>query len=146
MKTYFAKNEDKAHKWYLVDASGKILGRMASQIAKILRGKHKPEYTPHADVGDYVIIINASKVKVTGNKMQDKIYYRHSGFPGGIKERTFEKQLEKDPVELVELAIKGMLPRNPLGRAMLSKLKVYKGADHPHLAQQPMHLNLEREE
>lgn len=115
MKTYFAKNEERAPKWYVVDASGKILGRMASQIAKILKGKHKPEYTPHVDVGDYVIVINASQVKVTGNKAEDKMYYRHSGFPGGIKERTFSTQLEKNPAELIELAIKGMLPKNPKG-------------------------------
>lgn len=146
MKTYFAKNEDKAHKWYIVDASGKTLGRMATQIAKVLRGKHKPEYTPHADVGDYVIVINASQVEVTGNKAEDKMYYRHSGFPGGIKERTFKEQLERDPTEIIERAIKGMLPKNPLGRSMLSKLKVYKDASHPHLAQQPIHLNLDRKE
>jgi large subunit ribosomal protein L13 len=146
MKTYFAKNEYKDHKWYIIDASDKILGRMASQIAKVLRGKHKPEYTPHADVGDYVIVINASKIKVTGNKEQNKMYYRHSGFPGGIKERTLEKQREKDPTEIIELAIKGMLPKNPLGRSMLSKLKVYKGVDHPHIAQQPTNLHLEKEE
>jgi large subunit ribosomal protein L13 len=146
MKTYFAKNETSFHKWYVVDATGKILGRMASQIAKILRGKHKPEYTPHVDVGDYVIVLNASQVKVTGNKSQDKIYYRHSGFPGGIKERTFAKQLEHDSEQVIKLAVKGMLPKNPLGRAMLSKLKIYKDEHHPHQAQQPININLNKDE
>src|SRR3990167_6798674 len=127
MKTYFATDKDSDHKWYVVDASGKVLGRLASQIAKYLRGKHKPEFTPHADAGDYVIVINASKVKVTGNKAKEKIYYRHSGYPGGIKEMTFEKLQAKDPIEVIEHAVKGMLPKNPLGRATMRKLKVYAG-------------------
>lgn len=142
MKTYFATSENTEHKWYVVDASGKVLGRLASQIAKYLRGKHKPEYTPHADAGDYIIVINASQVKVTGNKEQDKIYYRHSGYPGGIKETTLSKLRAKDSTQIIELAVKGMIPKNPLGRAMLRKLKVYAGAEHPHSAQQPIEINL----
>lgn len=144
MKTYFATNENTEHKWYVVDASGKVLGRMASQIAKILRGKHKPEYTPHSDAGDYIIVINADLVKVTGKKEQDKIYYRHSGYPGGLKETTYEKLKAKDPTRSIELAVKGMLPKNPLGRDMLRKLKVYAGTEHPHTAQQPTEINLEK--
>jgi len=146
MKTYFATNENTEHKWYVVDASGKVLGRLASQIAKYLRGKHRPEYTPHADAGDYVIVINASQIKVTGKKEQDKMYYRHSGYPGGLKETTFEKLQAKDPTRIIEIAVKGMMPKNPLGRAMLRKLKVYAGSDHPHSAQQPTEINLEKAE
>lgn len=146
MKTYFANTDNIEHKWYLVDASNKVLGRLASQIAKYLRGKHKPEYTPHADAGDYIIVINASQIKVTGNKAQDKIYYHHSGYPGGIKETSFNKLLCKDPTRIIELAVKGMLPKNPLGRAMLSKLKVYADKTHPHAAQQPIEINLEQAE
>lgn len=146
MKTYFATNENIEHKWYVVDASGKVLGRLATQIAKYLRGKHKPEYTPHADAGDYIIVINAEQVKVTGKKSQDKIYYRHSGYPGGLKETPFNKLQEKDPTQIIELAVKGMLPKNPLGRAMLRKLKVYAGAEHPHTAQQPVEINLDQAE
>jgi large subunit ribosomal protein L13 len=142
MKTYFATKENTEHKWYVVDATDKVLGRLASQIAKYLRGKHKPEYTPHADAGDYIVVINASKVKVTGTKEQDKTYYSHSGYPGGIKEITFEKLQIKDPTQIIELAVKGMLPKNPLGRAMLRKLKVYADAEHPHSAQQPVEINL----
>jgi large subunit ribosomal protein L13 len=145
MKTYCARNETSEHKWYVVDAANKVLGRIATQIAKYLRGKHKPEYTPHVDTGDYIIVINAAQVKVTGNKEQDKMYYRHSGYPGGIKETNFEKLLAKDPTEVIEIAVKGMLPKNPLGRAMLSKLKVYAGAEHPHEAQQPTLINLEKQ-
>lgn len=144
MKTYFATQENSEHKWYVVDASGKVLGRLATQIAKYLRGKHKPEFTPHADAGDYIVVINASDVKVTGNKAQDKKYYRHSGYPGGIKETNFEKLIEKNPREVIERAVKGMMPKNPLGRAMLRKLKVYSGAEHPHEAQQPTPINLEK--
>lgn len=144
MKTYFATNEIVEHKWYVVDASGKVLGRLASQIAKYLRGKHKPEYTPHVDTGDYIVVINASQVKVTGNKEKEKVYYHHSGYPGGIKEATFEKLHAKDPTQIIELAVKGMLPKNPLGRDMLRKLKVYAGAEHPHAAQQPVEINLEK--
>jgi large subunit ribosomal protein L13 len=145
MKTYFATSENTEHKWYLVDASGKVLGRLATQIAKYLRGKHKPEYTPHADAGDYIVVVNAEKIKVTGKKKQDKVYYRHSGFPGGIKETSFEKLQEKDPTQIIELAVKGMLPKNPLGRDMLRKLKVYAGSEHPHIAQQPVTIDLVEE-
>ena len=146
MKTYFATNENVARKWYLVDATDKVLGRLASQIAKYLRGKHKPEYTPHVDAGDYIIVINAAQVKVTGNKEKKKIYYSHSGYPGGLKEKTFEKLQEINPIRAIELAIKGMLPKNPLGRAMFRKLKVYAGSAHPHTAQQPDKINLEQNE
>lgn len=146
MKTYFATNETTEHKWYVVDASGKVLGRLATQIAKYLRGKHKPEFTPHADAGDYVIVTNASKIKVTGNKRAAKLYYTHSGFPGGIKEMTFDKLQAKDPTRIIEIAVKGMMPKNPLGRAMLSKLKVYAGSEHPHVAQQPTEINLDQAE
>lgn len=144
MKTYFANKENAENKWYVVDAAEKVLGRLSTQIAMRLRGKHKPEYTPHADTGDYIIVINASQIKVTGDKAQSKVYYDHSGFPGGLKETTFEKMQEKDPIRVIERAVKGMLPRNPLGRAMLSKLKVYAGAEHPHTAQQPEVLNLDQ--
>jgi large subunit ribosomal protein L13 len=144
MKTYFATNENTEHKWYVVDASGKVLGRLASQIAKYLRGKHKPEYTPHADAGDYVVVINAEKIKVTGDKSANKIYYRHSGYPGGLKEIPFKNLLAKDPTQVIEIAVKGMLPKNPLGRAMLRKLKVYAGSEHPHDAQQPSLIDLEK--
>lgn len=146
MKTYFATKENTEHKWYVVDASGKVLGRLASQIAKVLRGKHKPEYTPHADAGDYIVVINAEQIKVTGKKEQDKVYYHHTGFPGGIKEATLGKVRAKDPTRIIESAVKGMLPKNPLGRSMLSKLKVYAGAEHPHTAQQPVAINLEKAE
>lgn len=142
MKTYNANNETASHNWYLVDATGKTLGRLASEIAKRLRGKHKPEYTPHVDTGDYIIVINAGQVKVTGKKTTDKVYYSHSGYPGGIKEMTFEKMLARNPERVIEIAVKGMLPKNPLGRAMYRKLKVYSGTEHPHTAQQPQQLDL----
>lgn len=142
MKTYFATNETAEHKWYLVDASNQVLGRLATQIATYLRGKHKPEYTPHTDAGDYIVVVNAAQIKVTGNKRQDKVYYTHSGYPGGLKETTFEKLQDKDPTRIIELAVKGMLPKNPLGRAMLRKLKVYAGSEHPHTAQQPETIDL----
>lgn len=142
MKTYTAKNETVTHNWCIVNASGKTLGRLASEIAKRLRGKHRPDYTPHVDTGDYVIVINAEQIKVTGKKSQDKIYYSHSGYPGGLKEITFEKLLAKHPEQILETAIKGMLPKNSLGRAMYRKLKVYVGADHPHAAQEPILLDL----
>ena len=145
MKTYFATNSNVEQKWYVIDASGKVLGRLATQIAKYLRGKHKPEYTPHADAGDYIIVINADKVTVTGKKEQEKIYYSHSGYPGGLKEITFDKLQKKNPIEIIERAVKGMLPKNPLGREMLRKLKVYAGALHPHAAQQPVEINLDKE-
>lgn len=146
MKTYFATNQNTEHKWYVVDAAGKVLGRLASQIAKCLRGKHKPEYTPHTDTGDYIVVINAEQIKVTGKKRQDKMYYRHSGYPGGIKETSFDKLQKKNPTEIIQLAVKGMLPKNPLGRDMLRKLKVYAGTEHPHTAQQPAPLNLDQAE
>ncbi|EKD69765.1 MAG: 50S ribosomal protein L13 [uncultured bacterium] len=145
MKTYFVTNETAENKWYLVDASGKVLGRLASQIAKYLRGKHKPEFTPHADAGDYIVVVNADQIKVTGKKEDKKIYYRHSGYPGGLKEMTFTDLQKKDPTEVIEIAVKGMLPKNPLGRAMLKKLKVYAGAEHPHTAQQPVTINLDKD-
>lgn len=144
MKTYFANKENAENNWYVVDASEKVLGRLSTQIAMRLRGKHKPEYTPHADTGDYIIVINAAQIKVTGDKAKNKIYYDHSGYPGGLKETPYEKLQEKDPTRIIERAVKGMLPRNPLGRAMLSKLKVYAGAEHPHTAQQPEVLNLDQ--
>lgn len=146
MRTYNAKNETAVHNWFIVDAAGKTLGRLASEVAKRLRGKHKPEYTPHVDTGDYIVIINASQIKVTGAKTTDKVYYSHSGYPGGIKEITFEKLLAKKPERVIELAVKGMLPKNPLGRAMYRKLKVYAGTEHPHAAQQPQKLDLEKTE
>lgn len=142
MKTYSAKPQEVDQKWLLVDAEGQTLGRMAQAIATRLRGKHKPEYTAHVDTGDFVVVINADKVTVTGNKAKGKIYYSHSGFPGGLKSMSFEKLQERDPERIVKLAIKGMLPRTPLGRAMLKKLKVYAGSDHPHGAQQPASVNL----
>lgn len=145
MKTYNATKETARHSWFMVDASGKTLGRLASEVARRLRGKHKPEYTPHVDTGDYIIVINASQVKVTGKKTTDKVYYSHSGYPGGIKAITFEKLLAKHPEKVIEKAIKGMLPKNPLGRAMYRKLKVYAGAEHPHQAQEPKTLDLDTE-
>lgn len=145
MKTYNATNETVSHNWYSVDAAGKTLGRLASEIAKRLRGKHKPEYTPNVDTGDYIVVLNAAQIKVTGNKNTDKVYYSHSGYPGGLKEITFEKLLAKSPEQVIEKAVKGMLPKNPLGRAMYRKLKVYAGAEHPHAAQQPQVLDLDTE-
>jgi len=132
-----AKPQNVERKWYVVDAEGKTLGRLASQVAAILRGKHKPTFTPHVDCGDYVIIVNAEKVKVTGKKVTDKIYYRHSGYPGGQKAISFEQMIAKRPERVLELAIKGMLPHNRLGRQMYRKLKVYAGPEHPHAAQKP---------
>lgn len=142
MKTFTAKPESVTRDWYVVDASGKTLGRIATEIAARLRGKHKPEYTPHVDTGDYIIVVNAEKVAVTGNKAQNKMYYSHTGFPGGIKEISFEKLIAKKPEMVLELAIKGMLPKGPLGRAMFRKLKVYAGAEHQHAAQQPQVLDI----
>ncbi len=146
MKTYNATKETAQHNWYMVDAAGKTLGRLASEVAKRLRGKHKPEYTPHVDTGDYIIVINASQVKVTGKKNTDKVYYSHSGYPGGVKAITFEQLLQKHPERVIEKAVKNMLPKNPLGRAMYRKLKVYAGTEHPHGAQQPQVLDFETEE
>ena len=137
MKTFMQKKETVERKWYVVDAEGKTLGRLATQVATVLRGKNKPTYTPHIDCGDYVIVINAEKVVLTGNKLDDKMYYNHSGFPGGLRERNAKTMIEKYPEEMVERAIKGMLPHNPLGRTMGKKLFVYAGADHKHEAQKP---------
>tara|TARA_B100001105_G_scaffold223003_1_gene191453 strand:+ start:4512 stop:4940 length:429 start_codon:yes stop_codon:yes gene_type:complete len=142
MKTYSAKPHEVDQKWLLVDAEGQTLGRMATAIATRLRGKHKPEYTPHIDTGDFVVVINADKVRVTGNKAKDKIYHSHSGFPGGLKSISFERLLGKAPERVIKQAVKGMLPRNSLGRAMFKKLKVYAGAEHPHTAQQPESVHL----
>tara|TARA_B100000029_G_scaffold131284_2_gene125005 strand:- start:538 stop:984 length:447 start_codon:yes stop_codon:yes gene_type:complete len=142
MKTYSAKPHEVEQNWLLVDAEGQTLGRMASGIATRLRGKHKAEYTPHVDTGDYVVVINAEKVRVTGNKTTDKMYYSHSGYPGGLKSISFEKLQERSPEKVIKLAVKGMLPRTPLGRAMFKKLKVYAGTDHPHSAQQPQTVSL----
>jgi large subunit ribosomal protein L13 len=141
MKTYQATNENVTRNWQLIDASGRTLGRLASEVARRLRGKHKPEYTPHVDTGDYIVIINAQKVKVTGDKSKNKMYYRYSGYQSGLSEMTFEQLLAKHPDRVIELAVKGMLPKNPLGRAMIQKLKVYPGAEHPHSAQQPQLVN-----
>lgn len=137
MKTVSVRQQDVAHDWYLVDATGQTLGRLASEIARRLRGKHKAEYTPHVDAGDYIIVVNAEKVFVSGSKETKKIYYRHSGYPGGIKSTSLKRLREAKPEELLEKAVKGMLPRNPLGRAVFRKLKVYAGDTHPHGAQQP---------
>jgi large subunit ribosomal protein L13 len=142
MKTYQAKNEELDPKWYLVNAEGKILGRLSTELAKILRGKNKPTYTPHLDTGDFVIVVNAGKVTLTGKKMKDKIYYHHTGYPGGIKETTAEKLLAKKPTEMIRIAVKGMLPKTSLGRQMLRKLKIYAGPNHPHEAQRPISLEL----
>ena len=137
MKTYSAKKEDVRRQWVMVDAEDMVLGRLASQLAHVLRGKNKPTFTPHVDTGDFVVVVNAEKIRLTGNKLDDKVYYRHSGYPGGIKSMTAREMLEKKPDQLVRKAVKGMLPKNRLGRQMLSKLKVYVGPDHPHQAQQP---------
>lgn len=142
MKTYIAKAESVVNDWFIVDAAGKTLGRLSAEIATRLRGKHKPEYTPHVDTGDYIVVINAEQVRVTGRKSTDKIYYSHTGYVGGIKSISFRQLIEKSPVSPIEIAVKGMLPRGPLGRAMLKKLKVYAGNEHPHAAQQPKELNI----
>ncbi len=142
MKTFSAKAEEVQRDWFVVDAAEKTLGRLASKIAHRLRGKHKAEYTPHVDTGDYIVVINAEKIKVSGAKATDKIYHRHTGYPGGLKSLSFEKLIEKAPERVIQNAVKGMLPRNPLGRAMFKKLKVYAGTEHPHTAQQPQPLNI----
>ena len=142
MKTFVAKPHTVQHDWYVVDAQGKTLGRLAAAIAHRLRGKHKPEFTPHVDTGDYIVVINAEKVHVTGNKARDKMYYSHSGYPGGLKDISFEKLIERKPELVLEKAVKGMLPRGPLGRAMLSKLKIFVGTEHAHTAQQPQVLDI----
>jgi len=142
MKTFSAKPETVRRDWYVVDATDKTLGRLASEIAKRLRGKHKPEFTPHVDTGDYIIVVNAGKVRVTGKKETDKMYHRHTGYPGGLKSEPFAKLVVRMPERAIELAVKGMLPKNPLGRAMFRKLKVYAGTEHGHAAQQPQPLNI----
>lgn len=142
MKTYSAKAGEVEQGWYVVDAQGKVLGKLATQIAARLRGKHKPEYTPHVDTGDYVVVVNAAKVRVTGRKAEDKVYYNHSGYPGGMKRTTFAKLQARKPERALQRAVKGMLPKGPLGYAMLRKLKVYGGATHPHAAQQPKTLEI----
>jgi large subunit ribosomal protein L13 len=142
MKTFSAKAGDVNHDWFVVDATDKTLGRLAAEIAHRLRGKHKPEYTQHVDTGDYIVVVNAEKVRVTGNKATDKLYHHHTGYPGGIRSLSFEKLIDKAPERVIQRAVKGMLPRNPLGRAMFRKLKVYAGSDHPHAAQQPQPLQI----
>lgn len=142
MRTFSAKPHEVNHDWYVVDASGKTLGRLATEIARRLRGKHKPEYTPHVDTGDYIIVVNADKVHVTGRKATDKMYHHHTGYVGNLKSISFEKLQARAPGRVIELAVKGMLPKNPLGRAMFRKLKVYAGPEHQHAAQQPKPLNL----
>ena len=142
MKTFMLRKEDVEHKWYVIDAEGKTLGKVAALAASVLRGKNKPTYTPHVACGDNVIIINAEKVKLTGNKLEDKIYYNHSGYPGGLRERTAKTMVEKYPVEMVERAVKGMLPKGRLGRQMYTKLFVYEGENHPHAAQKPIKMEV----
>jgi len=142
MKTYTAKVGEVEQGWFVVDAQGKVLGRLAVQIASRLRGKHKPQYTPHVDTGDYIVVVNASKLRVTGRKTERKTYYRHSGFPGGLKETSFGKLHAAHPERVLQKAVKGMLPKGPLGYAMIRKMKMYAGADHPHAAQQPKPLQI----
>jgi len=142
MKTFSAKSADVKRDWYIVDATGKVLGRVAAEIARRLRGKHKPEFTPHVDTGDYIVVVNAEKLRVTGNKTKDKLYHRHSGYPGGIYSTSFEKLQQKHPERVLTLAVKGMLPKGPLGYAMIKKMKVYAGGEHPHTAQQPKTLEI----
>jgi large subunit ribosomal protein L13 len=142
MKTYTAKESDVRRDWFLIDATDKVLGRLSAEIAKRLRGKHKAVYTPHVDTGDYIVVVNADKIRVTGNKSEDKMYYRHSGYPGGLFETNFRKMQDRFPTRALELAVKGMLPKGPLGYAMIKKLKVYSGSQHPHAAQQPQALNV----
>ena len=142
MTTVSAKPAEVRREWYLVDADAKTLGRLASEIARRLRGKHKTEYTPHVDTGDYIVVVNAEKIRVTGNKLQDKMYHHHTGYIGNLKSISLEKQLQKAPERVIELAVRGMMPRNPLGRAMMKKLKVYAGTEHRHEAQQPQPLDI----
>ena len=142
MKTISARAATARHDWYLVDARDQVLGRMASQIANRLRGKHKPEFTPHVDTGDFIVVINAEGMRVTGRKPEQKIYHRHSGYPGGLKSISYEKLMERDPTRVLRLAVRGMMPKNRLSRAMLRKLKIYTGSEHPHSAQQPKELTL----
>jgi len=142
MKTFVAKPSDRQRDWYVVDAQGKTLGRLATQIADVLRGKRKPTYTPHIDTGDFVIVVNAEKIAVTGNKRADKLYHRHSGYPGGLRTRTFEQMITRRPEEIIRIAVKGMMPRNRLARKQLTKLKVYAGPAHPHIAQRPAEMEM----
>jgi large subunit ribosomal protein L13 len=142
MKTYQAKKSDAEHRWILVNAEGKILGRLATELAKILRGKNKPTFTPHVDTGDFVVVVNAGKVTLTGKKMKNKMYYHHTNHPGGIRVTSAEKLLSQKPTEMIRLAVKGMLPKNSLGRQMLRKLKIYAGPKHPHESQQPVSLEM----
>ncbi len=142
MKTFSAKPEDVRRDWYVVDATGKTLGRLSTEIARRLRGKHKPEYTPHVDTGDYIVVVNADKIRVTGNKMKDKMYHRYTGYIGNLKSMPLEKLMAQAPERAIEFAVKGMLPRNPLGRKMLSKLRVFAGPEHTHQAQQPQPLDI----
>jgi large subunit ribosomal protein L13 len=142
MKTFSAKPEDVRRDWFVVDATDKILGRLATELASRLRGKHKPEFTPHVDTGDYIVVVNAARIRVTGNKMADKTYYRHTGYVGNLKSITLEKLMEKSPEQVITIAVKGMLPKNPLGRAMLKKLRVFAGPEHSHTAQQPQPLEI----
>jgi len=142
MKTFSAKAHEVKRDWYVIDASEKILGRLATEIASRLRGKHKAEFTPHVDTGDYIVVTHVEKLRVTGRKFKDKIYYHHSGYPGGIKEISFDKLQAKNPARILERAVKGMLPKNPLGREMFRKLKIYVGSEHPHTAQQPKQLDI----
>lgn len=143
MKTYSANANDRDRRWYVVDAEGKTLGRLSTQIADVLRGKRKPTFTPHVDTGDFVVVINAEKVSVTGKKRATKLYHRHSGYPGGLRTRTFEEMIEKRPEEVIRLAVKGMLPRNRLSRRQITKLKIYAGPEHPHTAQSPEILEID---
>jgi large subunit ribosomal protein L13 len=142
MKTFSAKAHEVKRDWYVIDANEQVLGRLATEIARRLRGKHKAEYTPHVDTGDYIVVTNAEKVAVTGRKFKEKMYHHHTGFPGGIKSISFDKMQERNPVRIIERAVKGMLPKNPLGRDMYRKLKIYVGTDHPHAAQQPKQLEI----
>ena len=142
MKTFSAKTAEVRRDWYVIDATGKTLGRLATEIAHRLRGKHKPEYTPHIDTGDYIVVVNAEKVRVTGNKLKNKIYYRHTGYIGNLKSISLDKLLDEAPERVIESAVKGMLPRGPLGRQMFSKLRVFAGPEHPHAAQQPIPLTV----
>ena len=142
MKSFSAKAHEVKRDWFVVDATDRVLGRVASEIARRLRGKHKPEFTPHVDTGDFIVVVNVEKLRVTGNKAEDKIYYRHSGYPGGLYETNFTKMQQRFPARVLEKAVKGMLPKGPLGYAMIKKLKVYAGAAHPHAAQQPQALEI----
>ena len=143
MKTFSAKSHEVNRDWYIVDATGKVLGRVAAEVARRLRGKHKPEFTPHVDTGDYIVVVNADKLRVTGNKTKDKLYHRHTGYPGGLYTTSFEKLQQKHPERVLTLAVKGMLPKGPLGYAMIKKMKVYAGGEHPHSAQQPKTLEIQ---